>query len=81
MWRPEGVKDGDDLPVLMWIYGGAFVTGASSAPGFDGERKLSPYMKSYNVRSSEWRCIDIVGRSVELGKPIVFVSMSVPIYW
>ncbi|VDB84761.1 unnamed protein product [Peniophora sp. CBMAI 1063] len=56
VWRPDGVKAGDDLPVLMWIYGGKFVVGASSAPGFDGEH--------------------IVGRSVELGKPIIFVSIN-----
>ncbi|KZV64422.1 alpha/beta-hydrolase [Peniophora sp. CONT] len=56
VWRPDGVKEGDELPVLMWIYGGKFVNGASSAPGFDGEH--------------------IVGRSVALGKPIIFVSIN-----
>ena len=73
MWRPEGAKIGDDLPVLMWIYGGKFVNGASSAPGFDGQRKLPPLR--YEARASEWSKADIVGRSVELGKPIIFVSM------
>ena len=77
MWRPDGAKEDDDLPVLMWIYGGKFVAGASSAPGFDGERKSSPWR--HKPRASQWRTIDIVGRSVELGKPIIFVSMSVPV--
>ena len=77
MWRPDGAKAGDDLPVLMWIYGGKFVVGASSAPGFDGERKSQPWW--HRSRASKWRNIDIVGRSVELGKPIIFVSMSVPV--
>ncbi|VDB95966.1 unnamed protein product [Peniophora sp. CBMAI 1063] len=56
VWRPEGAHEGDDLPVLVWIHGGAFVQGAASDPGTRGEH--------------------IVGRSVETGKPIMFVSIS-----
>ncbi|SPO03612.1 probable triacylglycerol lipase V precursor [Cephalotrichum gorgonifer] len=29
--RPAGTKEGDDLPVLFWIYGGAFLTGSTGA--------------------------------------------------
>ena len=39
VWRPEGTKEGDDLPMLMWIHGGMFVEGAASQPGTDGVRK------------------------------------------
>lgn len=36
VWRPEGAQPGDDLPVILWIYGGGFVNGGSSAKVYDG---------------------------------------------
>jgi para-nitrobenzyl esterase len=36
VWRPTGAKAGDRLPVMVWIYGGAFINGAGSAPFYDG---------------------------------------------
>jgi para-nitrobenzyl esterase len=36
VWRPAGAKAGDRLPVMVWIYGGAFVQGAGSTPFYDG---------------------------------------------
>jgi para-nitrobenzyl esterase len=36
VWRPEGAKSGAKLPVMVWIYGGAFVSGAGSLPVYDG---------------------------------------------
>jgi para-nitrobenzyl esterase len=36
IWRPLG--KGDDLPVLVWIYGGAFLTGGSNIETYDGSR-------------------------------------------
>ncbi|KZV69381.1 alpha/beta-hydrolase [Peniophora sp. CONT] len=56
VWRPEGTKEGDDLPMLLYIHGGMYAVGASSSPGADGKH--------------------IVGRSVEIGKPIIFVSIN-----
>ena len=41
VWRPEGTNERDDLPTLVWIHGGAFVTGAASSPGSDGVRESS----------------------------------------
>jgi len=38
VWRPAGAKPGEKLPVMVWIYGGAFVQGAASAPFYDGTR-------------------------------------------
>jgi para-nitrobenzyl esterase len=36
VWRPAGAKAGDHLPVMVWIYGGAFIFGAGSTPIYDG---------------------------------------------
>src|SRR5580698_4727555 len=36
IWRPAGAKRGDKLPVMVWIYGGAFIFGAGSTPIYDG---------------------------------------------
>jgi para-nitrobenzyl esterase len=38
VWRPAGAKAGDKLPVMVWIYGGAFIFGAGSMPTYDGTR-------------------------------------------
>ncbi|KZV61365.1 alpha beta-hydrolase [Peniophora sp. CONT] len=51
---PKGAKPGDDLPVAVWIHGGGFEIGGTSAN--DGGV--------------------IVDRSIELGMPVVFVSMN-----
>src|SRR5690606_16902688 len=32
LWRPSTAKEGDKLPVMVWIYGGGFVGGGSSYP-------------------------------------------------
>jgi para-nitrobenzyl esterase len=36
IWRPAGAKPGDKLPVMVWIFGGAFIQGSGSAPFYDG---------------------------------------------
>ncbi|MDT4892440.1 MAG: para-nitrobenzyl esterase [Pseudonocardiales bacterium] len=36
VWRPAGAAD--DLPVLLWIYGGAFTIGSGSLQSYDGAR-------------------------------------------
>ena len=36
VWRPAGAKPGEKIPVMVWIYGGAFVQGSSAAPFYDG---------------------------------------------
>jgi carboxylesterase type B len=38
VWTPPSAKPGDDLPVMVWIYGGGFITGRNSDPIYDGAR-------------------------------------------
>ncbi len=52
--RPVGTTAKDKLPVLTWVYGGAFFVGSTPA---------------YNAS-------ELVQKSVEIGKPIVFVAMN-----
>lgn len=52
--RPTGTTEGDDLPVLFYIYGGGFQLGWNSM--YDGK---------------PW-----VEKSVELGKPIIVVTVA-----
>jgi para-nitrobenzyl esterase len=35
VWRPQN-SNGKNLPVMVWIYGGAYVTGGTSMPHYDG---------------------------------------------
>ncbi|KAK0215197.1 alpha/beta-hydrolase [Armillaria nabsnona] len=57
IWRPEGAVDSKEgLPVLFWIHGGAYTSGAASMSRFDPTR--------------------ILNRSIEIGKPILFVSTN-----
>ncbi|KAJ7746345.1 alpha/beta-hydrolase [Mycena metata] len=40
VWRPTGTKGSSNLPVLVWIHGGAYMTSAASNPQFDPTRIL-----------------------------------------
>lgn len=35
VFLPKDAEPGDDLPVMVWIHGGALIQGASSVPGYD----------------------------------------------
>lgn len=37
VWAPAGAKAGDKLPVVVWIYGGAFNVGSASSAIYSGE--------------------------------------------
>ncbi|KAI0756252.1 alpha/beta-hydrolase [Daedaleopsis nitida] len=56
VFRPSNISRNENIPVLAYIYGGAFVMGAASMPLYD------PTF--------------IVERSVDIGKPIMFVSIN-----
>lgn len=36
IWEPANAKPGDKLPVVVWIYGGAFAVGSASSPIYSG---------------------------------------------
>lgn len=38
VWTPDAVPSAATLPVLVWIYGGAYLFGSSSEPRYDGGR-------------------------------------------
>ncbi|NJL43306.1 MAG: carboxylesterase family protein, partial [Pseudanabaena sp. SU_2_4] len=38
VWRPIQIEPGKKLPVIVWIYGGAYINGGSSTPIYDGSR-------------------------------------------
>lgn len=52
LWRPAGAKRGAKLPVMVWIYGGAFVGGGSSYPETFGDHfaRQGVILISFNYR-------------------------------
>ena len=38
VWRPANAVRGAQLPVMVWIYGGAFLFGSGSLPSYSGEQ-------------------------------------------
>jgi para-nitrobenzyl esterase len=52
VWRPAHAKPGDKLPVMVWIYGGAFIQGGSAFPFYDGTRfaEQGVVLVSFNYR-------------------------------
>ena len=52
IWRPHDVRADARLPVMVWIYGGAFIQGASGTPFYDGTRfaKAGVILVSFNYR-------------------------------
>jgi para-nitrobenzyl esterase len=41
VWKPVNASGGKRLPVMVWIYGGGFVNGATSTPIYDGSHFAS----------------------------------------
>ncbi|KAH9809535.1 carboxylesterase [Teratosphaeria destructans] len=56
VWAPAGASEGAKLPVFVYMYGGAMVTGSSSNPQFQGNNfaRNGVIMVSFNTRESIW---------------------------
>ena len=52
LWLPAGTRPGANLPVMVWIHGGAFVGGSGSGPAFSGEQfaKQGVILMTFNYR-------------------------------
>ncbi len=52
LWKPANATEKAKLPVLVWIYGGAFVFGSGSQPGFNGAQfaKQGVILVTFNYR-------------------------------
>jgi para-nitrobenzyl esterase len=52
VWRPAGATQGAELPVMVWIHGGAFVGGSGSGPGTAGNAfaKQGVILMTFNYR-------------------------------
>src|SRR5436190_11629958 len=52
VWKPAGAAQGAQLPVMVWIHGGAFVFGSGSSPDFSGVQfaKQGVILITFNYR-------------------------------
>lgn len=50
VWAPAGAEPGDDLPVMVWIHGGAFVFGSGNQPEGDQFARQGVILVSLNYR-------------------------------
>ncbi|HTX49524.1 MAG TPA: carboxylesterase family protein [Caulobacteraceae bacterium] len=52
VWRPANARPGAGLPVMVWIYGGAFIQGGSAVPFYDGAKfaRDGVILVSFNYR-------------------------------
>lgn len=52
LWEPAGTKKGAKLPVMVWIYGGAFVFGSGAQSEYSGEHfaKKGVILVTFNYR-------------------------------
>jgi para-nitrobenzyl esterase len=51
LWQPAGAKPGSELPVMVWIHGGAFVGGSGSDPGAGNQfAKKGVILVTFNYR-------------------------------
>ena len=52
IWRPHNARADARLPVMVWIYGGAFINGGSSTPFYDGSHfaEQGVVLVSFNYR-------------------------------
>ncbi len=72
VWKPAAAKPGVGLPVLVWIHGGAFVTGGTSPAIYDGSAfaRSGVVFVSFNYRLGRFGFFSHPALAAEAGKPI-----------
>lgn len=72
VWKPAPAKAGAGLPVLVWIHGGAFVTGGTSPAIYDGSAfaRSGVVFVSFNYRLGRFGFFSHPALAAEAGKPV-----------
>lgn len=78
VWKPAAVKAGAKLPVLVWIHGGAFVTGGTSPAIYDGSAfaRDGVVFVSFNYRLGRFGFFSHPALTAEAGKPVGNFAME-----
>jgi para-nitrobenzyl esterase len=78
IWKPASAKPGAALPVLVWIYGGAFVTGGTSPAIYDGSAfaRSGVVFVSFNYRLGRFGFFSHPALAAEAGKPVGNFAME-----
>lgn len=78
VWKPAAAKKGAKLPVVVWIYGGAFITGGTSPAIYDGSAfaREGAVFVSFNYRLGRFGFFSHPALSAEAGKPVGNFAME-----
>ncbi|WP_372732141.1 carboxylesterase/lipase family protein [Novosphingobium sp.] len=78
LWKPAAAKAGAKLPVLVWIYGGAFMFGGTSPEIYDGKAfaKEGVIFVSLNYRVGRFGFFSHPALTAEAGKPVGNFAMQ-----
>lgn len=78
LWKPAAAKKGATLPVVVWIYGGAFITGGTSPAIYDGSAfaRDGVVFVSFNYRVGRFGFFSHPALSAEAGKPVGNFAME-----
>lgn len=78
VWKPAKAKAGAKLPVLVWLYGGAFITGGTSPAMYDGSSfaQNGIVFVSLNYRIGRFGFFSHPALTAEAGKPVGNFAME-----
>ncbi|MBF9149419.1 carboxylesterase/lipase family protein [Novosphingobium jiangmenense] len=78
IWKPAAAKADARLPVLVWIYGGAFIHGGTSPAIYDGSAfaRAGVVFASFNYRVGRFGFFSHPALGAEAGKPVGNFAME-----
>lgn len=78
VWKPASARKGAKLPVLVWIHGGAFITGGTSPAIYDGSAfaKSGVVFVSFNYRLGRFGFFSHPALTAEAGKAVGNFAME-----